>query len=72
MISIKQAIKLCNFDAFHHAIQHPSDLLSTEMKTALKTLLTNYQNYIKNTMETPDINRVLDGIHNKIKGIKKR
>lgn len=71
MISIKQAIKLCNFDAFHHVIQHPSDLLSTEMKTVLKTL-TNYQNYIKNTMETPDINGVLEGINNKIKGIKKR
>ena len=68
--TIKQAIKLRNFDAFHHAIQHPSDLLSTEMKTALKTL-TNYQDYIKNTIETPYTNGVLEGINNRIKVIKR-
>ena len=51
---------------FHHAIQNPSDLLSPEMKTALKTL-TNYQDYIKNTIETSYTNGVLEGINNKIK-----
>ena len=68
--TIKQAIKLRNFDAFHHAIQNPSDLLSPEMKTALKTL-TNYQDYIKNTIETSYTNGVLEGINNKIKVIKR-
>ena len=68
--TIKQTIKLHNFEAFHHAIQHPSDLLSTEMKTALKTL-TNYQDYIKNTIETLYTNGVLEGINNKIKVIKR-
>ena len=68
--TIKQTIKLRNLEAFHHAIQHPSDLLSTEMKTALKTL-TNYQDYVKNTIETPYTNGVLEGINNKIKVIKR-
>lgn len=47
--TIKHTIKLYNFEVFHHAIQHPSDLLSTEVKTAFKTL-TNYQDYAKNTI----------------------
>ena len=68
--TIKQAINLRNLDVFHYAIQHPSDFLSTEMKTALKTL-TNYQNYIKNTIETSYTNGVLEGINNKIKVIKR-
>ena len=50
--------------------EHPSDLLSTEMKTAIKTL-TNYQYYIKNTIEPPYTNGVLEGINNKIKVIKR-
>ena len=40
------------------------------MKTALKTL-TNYQDYIKNTIETSYTNGVLEGINNKIKVIKR-
>lgn len=68
--TIKQAIHLRNFDAFHHAISHPSDLLSPEMKIALKTL-TNYHDYVKNTIETPYTNGVLEGINNKIKVIKR-
>ena len=50
--------------------KNPSDLLSPEMKTALKTL-TNYQDYIKNTIETSYTNGVLEGINNKIKVIKR-
>ena len=68
--TIKQAINLQKLDAFHHAIQNSSDLLSPEMKTALKTL-TNYQDYIKNTIETTYSNGVLEGINNKIKVIKR-
>ncbi|MCU7210192.1 transposase, partial [Turicibacter sp. 1E2] len=59
--TVQQAIKLRNLEIFHHAIQHPSDLLSHEMKTALKTL-THYQDYVKNTIETPYTNGVLEGI----------
>ena len=40
------------------------------MKTALKTL-TNYQDYIKNTIETSYTNGVIEGINNKIKVIKR-
>ena len=68
--TIKQAINLQKLDAFHHAIQNSSDLLSPEMKTALKTL-TNYQDYVKNTIETTYSNGVLEGINNKIKVIKR-
>ena len=68
--TIQQALKLRNFDTFHYSIQHPSDLLSSEMKTALKTL-THYQDYVKNTIETPYTNGVLEGINNNIKVIKR-
>ena len=68
--TVQQAIKLRNLEIFHHAIQHPSDLLSPEMKTALKTL-THYQDYVKNTIETPYTNGVLEGINNNIKVIKR-
>ncbi len=68
--TIQQAIKLRNLKAFHYAIQHSSDLLSPEMKTALKTL-THYQDYVKNTIETPYTNGVLEGINNNIKVIKR-
>ncbi|BEH90577.1 ISL3 family transposase [Turicibacter faecis] len=68
--TVQQAIKLRNLEIFHHAIQHPSDLLSHEMKTALKTL-THYQDYVKNTIETPYTNGVLEGINNNIKVIKR-
>ena len=36
--TIKQAIKLRNFDAFHHAIQNPSDLLSPENENSFKNI----------------------------------
>ena len=55
--TIKQTIKIYNFETFHQAIQHTSDLLLTEMKTAFKTL-TNYQDYVENTMVIPDTNGV--------------
>ena len=64
------AIKHRNFDAFHHAIHHASDLLSNEMKTSLNTLF-KYQDYIKNTIHSTYTNGVLEGINNKIKVIKR-
>ena len=59
-----------SFERGKQSIQHLSDLLSTEIKTAIKTL-TNYQDYIKNTIETPYTNGVLEGINNNIKVIKR-
>ena len=67
--TIKQTIKIYNFETFHQAIQHTSDLLLTEMKTAFKTL-TNYQDYVENTMVIPDTNGVPESMNNKIKVIK--
>ena len=70
---IIQAIKHNNFKRFEGIVEKylgSKEKISEKMRVALKTLK-KYMEYIKNMFETNITNRVIEGLNNKIKSIKR-
>ena len=63
------ALQTKNLTRFNHLLETDPPLISPELQSAFQTFKT-YTSYIYHTLTTPYTNGPIEGINNKIKGIK--
>ncbi|WP_172597794.1 transposase [Ureibacillus thermosphaericus] len=67
---MQHCIKIKDFELLKKTLENKQNIVSSYMKTAIKTI-NNYINYVENTLKYDYNNGILEGIHNKIKVMKR-